>query len=129
MDRNALFEYPGGPLGLAKGTLDAALGHRLGRLMGIVSLVTAGWEDKPGVAVSKPIAAQPVEGRLGQLDVAVLGALAAVDMDHHARAIDIGDFEMARFVKAQAAGVDGGEKDVVREVLDVGQNATDLFAA
>lgn len=83
----------------------------------------------PGVAVSKPIAAQPMEGRLGQLDVAVLGALAAVDMDHHARAIDIGDFEMARFVKAQAAGVDGGEKDVVREVLDVGQNATDLFAA
>jgi len=39
MDRNALFEYPGGPLGLAKGTLDAALGHRLGRLMGIVSLL------------------------------------------------------------------------------------------
>jgi hypothetical protein len=50
-------------------------------------------------------------------------------MDHHALAVDIGDFEMARFVKAQAAGVDGGEKDVVREGFDVGQNASDLFNA
>jgi hypothetical protein len=60
-----------------------------------------------------------VESGVGQREIAVLGALAAVDMDHHAQAIDIGDFEMECFVKAQAAGVDGGEVDVVVEGFDV----------
>ena len=79
--------------------------------------------------MSEPVLTQQMEGGLGQRDVAVLGAFAAVDMDHHALAVDIGDFEMAGFVKTQAAGVDGGEKDVVREVFDLGQNASDLFDA
>jgi len=114
---------------LAKGALDAALGHRLGRLMGIVSLMAASWENKPGMAMSEPVLAQQMECGLGQRNVAVLGALAAVDMDHHAPAVDIGDFEMARFVKAQAAGIHGGEKEVVREVFDLGQKASDLFDA
>ena len=43
--------------------------------------------------------------------------------------VDIGDFEMEGFVKAQAAGVDGGEKDVVVEGFDVGQKASDFFDA
>lgn len=72
------------------------------------------------MAMSEPVLAQQMEGRLGQRDVAVLGALTAVDMDHHALAVDVGDFEMPRFVKAQATGVDGGEKDVVGEVFDLG---------
>jgi hypothetical protein len=70
-----------------------------------------------------------MKSRLGQRDIAVLGALAAVDMDHHALAVDIGDFEMEAFVKAQAAGVDGGEIDVVVEGFDVGQNTSDFFGA
>jgi hypothetical protein len=129
VDGNALFEHPSGPHGLAKGALDAALGHRLGCLMGIVSLVTASREDKPGMAVSEPIAAQPMEGRLGQRDVAVLGALAAVDMDHHASGVDIGDFEVETFVKSQAAGVYGGKISIVLKGLDSGQNASDFFHA
>ena len=81
------------------------------------------------MAVGAPIAAQQMKSRLRQRDIAVLGALAAVDMDHHALTIDIGDFEMEGFVKPQAAGVDGGEIDVVVEGFDVGQKASDFFDA
>jgi hypothetical protein len=81
------------------------------------------------MAMSEPVLAQQMEGGLRQSEVAVLGALAAVDMDHHALTVDIGDFEVAGFVKAQAAGVDGGEKDVVGEVFDLGQKASDFFDA
>jgi hypothetical protein len=53
------------------------------------------------MAVCAPILAQQMKSRLRQRDIAVLGALAAVDMDHHALAVDIGDFAMEAFVKPQ----------------------------
>ena len=79
--------------------------------------------------VRAPVLAQQMKSGLRQRDIAVLGALAAVDMDHHALTVDIGDFEMAGFVKPQAAGIDGGEIGVVVQGFDVGQNATDFFNA
>jgi len=81
------------------------------------------------MAVSRPIAAQQVKGGLGQRHIAILGALAVVDMDHHAAAVDIGDFEMESFKKSEAAGVDGGEIGIVMEGLDAGKNASDFFDA
>ena len=80
MDRNAFFENTGGALGLAKGALNAALGHGLDGLLCIGCFVAASWENQTGMAMSEPVSAQPMEGGLGQCDVAVLGALAAVDM-------------------------------------------------
>ncbi len=56
-------------------------------------------------------------------DIAVLGALAAVHVDHHALRIDVGDFEIEAFLQPQAAGVHGEKKDVVVESFDVGQKA------
>ncbi len=73
--------------------------------------------------------AEQVESRVWQRDIAILGALAAVHMDHHALTIDVGDFQMECFVKSEAAGVHGGEIDVVVKSFDVGQNASDLFDA
>ena len=61
-----------------------------------------------------------MKSRLRQLDIAVLGALAAVHMDHHALTVDIGDFKMKAFVKTQTAGVHGGKIDVVVKGFDVG---------
>jgi hypothetical protein len=81
------------------------------------------------VTVGGPIAAQQVESGLGEREVAVLSAFASVDMDHHAGAIDIGDFEMESFLKSQAAGVHGGEIGMVVGGLDVGKNASDFFDA
>jgi hypothetical protein len=66
---------------------------------------------------------------LRQRDIALFGALAAVDMDHHALTVDVGDFEMQPFVKSEAAGVHGGKIDVVMQSFDMGQNASDLFDA
>jgi hypothetical protein len=50
-------------------------------------------------------------------------------MDHHAAAVDIGDFEMESFVKPQATGVDGGKIGIGLEGFDAGQKASDLFDA
>jgi hypothetical protein len=50
-------------------------------------------------------------------------------MDHHAGAIDMGDFEMESFVESEAAGVDGGEVGIVVESFDVGKQASDFFDA
>lgn len=66
VDRHALFEHPGLPLGLAKGALDAALGHGLDGLFGIGYFVAASWEDKTGMAMSEPVLAQQMEGRVGR---------------------------------------------------------------
>lgn len=76
-----------------------------------------------------PIAAEEVEGGLGERDVAVLGPLSAVDMDHHAGGVDIGDFEVKPFMESEAAGIDGGEIGVIVESLDLGKNASDFFNA
>jgi hypothetical protein len=81
------------------------------------------------VAVGPPIAAEEVEGRRGERDVAVLGTLSPVDMDHHASGIDIGDFKVKAFVKSQAAGIDGGEIGVILEGFDLGKDGTDFFDA
>jgi hypothetical protein len=88
-----------------------------------------GREEELRMAVGEPIAAEQVEGGLGERDVAIFGALAPVDMDHHAGGVDIGDFEMESFVKSEAAGVYGGEIGIVLEGFDAGQNASDFFHA
>jgi hypothetical protein len=46
-------------------------------------------------------------------DRAVLGALAAVDVDHGARAIDSTHLQGQRFVQAQPTAGDGGEVDTM----------------
>ena len=48
-------------------------------------------------------------------------------MDHHAVAVDIGDFEMETFVKSEAAGVDGGKIGVILEGFDPGKNTSDFL--
>jgi hypothetical protein len=124
VNRNTFFTEPGTPLGLAKGTLDTAFGHGMKGLMDARSGSAESREEKAGMAVGTPIMAQQMKRRLRQRDIAVLGALAAVDVDHHALTVDIGDFEVEAFVKAQTAGVHGGKIDVVVEGFDVSQNAT-----
>ena len=117
---NSLFTDSGIKLGATEGALDTAFGHGSLSLFCSCAASTEGREEKARMAVGEPIAAQELKSGLGQRDVAILGALAAVDMDHHAGAIDIGDFEMESLVQAQAAGIDGGQIGVVVEGFDVG---------
>ena len=100
MNGNTFFEHAGSALGVAESALDAAFGHGSQCLLDGGSFSTESWEEKLGMAVGAPVPAQQIESGVGQREIAVLGALAAVDMDHHALTIDIGDFEMKSFVKA-----------------------------
>ena len=129
MDRDSFFTDCSIKLGATKGALDTTFGHGSLSLFCSSAASTQGREEKAWVAVGEPIAAQEMESGLGQRDVAILGAFAAVDMDHHAGAIDIGDFEMESLVQAQAAGVDGGEVGIVVESFDVGKKAPDFIDA
>jgi len=129
VNRNAFFAHAGIALGLAKGALNAAFGHGSQGLIDGGSVSAKSWEDKPRMAVGAPVLAQQMQGGVRQRDIAILSALTAVDMDHHALAVDIGDFEMQSFVKPQAAGVHGGEINMVVEGFDVGQNVADFIDA
>ncbi len=57
----------------------------------------------------------------------VLGALAAMDMDHLALSIDIGDLKIESLLEAEAAGVDSHQVDIVVEGVDLGQDLLDLI--
>jgi hypothetical protein len=60
-------------------------------------------------------------------DIAVLGALAAVDVDHVARAIDIAHLQGKRFVQAQPTAVDGGEVDTIVQRGGSVEETVDFF--
>ena len=63
--------------------------------------------------MSFPVGAEQSEGLFGQRDVPVFGALAAVDMDLEALAIDVGDLEGEGCMEPKSQAVDGGEVDLV----------------
>jgi hypothetical protein len=109
--------------------LDTTFGHGRLSLLGSCAASAKGGEEETRVAVGYPIAAEQIEGGWGQREVAILGTLSTVDMDHHAGGINIGDFEVETFMESEAAGVDGGEVGVILEGFDLGKNASDFFTA
>ena len=62
-------------------------------------------------------------------DEAVFGPFAAVDVQHHPLAVNIGDLQMLGLLQPRAAGVDGGEEGVVVWGSDAAQQAADFFTA
>ena len=106
-DTGALF-------GLAKSALDAAAGHGRGGAGQVVLIARpSGGKEPGGMAVGFPGGSQQVEGAIGQGDVAVLGALTPVHVDHVARAIDIAHVQGEGLVEAQSTAVEGGEVDAM----------------
>jgi len=116
-------------LGPAESALDTALGHGRRSVLRSITVSAKGGEEEARMTVGHPIAAEQVEGGLRERHVAIFGALPTVDMDHHAAAIDIGDFEVETFVESQAAGIDGGKIGVILECFDLGKNGSDFFNA
>jgi hypothetical protein len=129
MNGDSLFVNSSSNLGATEGPLDTTFGHGRRSLPGSITASAESWEEEAGVTVGGPIASEQLEGGLGERDVAILGPLAAVDMDHHAGGIDIGDFEVETFVKPEAAGVDGRKIGVVLEGFDLGKNGSDFLTA
>jgi hypothetical protein len=129
MNGDTLFLDSSSNLGTTEGALDTTLSHGKLGLLGSMAISAKGREEELRVTVGPPIEAEQMECRLREREVAILGTLATVDMDHHAGGVDIGDFEMETFVKPQAAGVDGGKIGIILEGFDTGQNASDFIHA
>ena len=118
MNGDGLFVDSSSNLGPAEGALDTAFGHGRRSVLCSIAISAKGGEEEARVAVGPPIAAEQMEGGWGQRDVAILGTLSTVDMNHHAGGIDIGDFEVETFMEPQAAGIDGGKIGVILEGFD-----------
>jgi hypothetical protein len=114
-DGHAGFGDPGTVCGFTAGALDT--GATQGRESRRTLLVIApGSRKEPSrMTMGFPGGAEPREGRFGQGDVAVFGALAAVDMDLEARAIQVRDLEGEGFREPQSQARDGGKGDLVVE--------------
>ena len=80
---------------------------------GLVVVASWGWKQPDGVSMGSPVVTEHGEGTWWQGDVAVLCALAAMDMDDHAGAVDVADLEIESFLDPQAEGVDGPEEGLV----------------
>src|SRR4030042_6638727 len=88
--RDAAFYDPGGDLGLPESALNAIDCHRcFGRCPHVVASAQCR-ENQDRVLVGDPIPAKQHKCLLGQGNEAILGALAPMDMEHHAGLIDIG---------------------------------------
>ena len=62
-----------------------------------------------------------------QRDEAVLGPLAAMDVDHHPRAVDVADLEVQPLAEPEPQRVDGPEVGAVVGRADGGDEASDLI--
>ena len=72
------------------------------------------------------VLAQRGEERGTEGDLAIATALALLDPEHHALAIDVADFQLARFAAAQAGAVEGQQQRAVIEILRARDQALDL---
>ncbi len=79
-----------------------------------MGLIAPGGGKEPGrVPRGFPGGAEQREGLCGQGDLAVLGALASMDLDLEALPVNIGDVKGEGFVEPEAQARDGGEGDLV----------------
>jgi hypothetical protein len=62
-------------------------------------------------------------------DLAIASAFALLDAEHHALAIDVADFELARFAAAQAGPVERQQQRAVIEILRPGDQPLDFVGA
>ena len=75
------------------------------------------------------VLAQGREERGTEGDLAIAAALALLDAEHHALAIDVADFELARFAAPQARAVQRQQQRAVIEILRAGDEALHLVGA
>ena len=93
--------------------LHAAGGHRAGRRGRVHSAAAEGGKHEPRMAMSGPMRRERRERAGWQRDEPILGSLATVDVDEHAGAVDVAEFQGQPFLEPQAQGVDGPEEGAV----------------
>ena len=70
-----------------------------------------------------------MKGRLGQGNISVLCAFAAMDVNAHAIFIDVADLKMKGFVQSKPAGIDGGKVCFVLRRGNGSQDGSNLTEA
>jgi hypothetical protein len=63
-------------------------------------ILTGGGKQEAGMTMSFPVLAEQEQSFLRQRQDPIAGALAAMDVEHLARAIDIADFQMQGLLQA-----------------------------
>jgi hypothetical protein len=101
--------------GFTEGALDTGATHGRESRRTLVVIAPGSGKEPGGMPMGFPGGAEQREGLLGQGDVAVFGALAAVDMDLEALAINVGDLQEEGFMEPQSQAIDGGKVDLVVE--------------
>lgn len=115
--------------GLPEGSLHAGGSHRRGGSRRRLMASADRGEEERGVAVGHPVLPEQSQRRLGEGNVAILGPLAAVDVDHQTGAVDVGDLQVQPLLQPESTGVDRGEEGVVVEGADTAQRPADLLDA
>ena len=115
MDGDAHCADPGPVFGGAEGALDTGAAHGRGRRWAVLVVSPGGGKAPGGMPRGFPGGAEQSAGLLGQGDVPVCGALAAVDMDLEARAINVGHWQEEGFLESEAQTLHGGEGDLVMQ--------------
>ena len=113
VDGHAHCGDPGSVLGFTEGPLDTRALHGGSGRWTVGVIAPGGGKEPGGVPMGFPGATEKREGLGGQRDVAICGALAAVDMDMEALAINVGDLEGEGFMESEAHTRDGGEVDLI----------------
>src|SRR5262249_49036082 len=102
MDSDAHFGDPSTVFGFTEGTLDTGATHGIGSRRALFLIAPRGGKEPGLVPVGFSVSAEEREGLFRQGDVAVFGALTAVDMDLEALAIDVRDLQEEGFMEPQA---------------------------
>src|SRR6266567_7816638 len=78
----------------------------------------AGEEPLLGLAPeSAPVRAQFFQQLGAEHDVAVLAALALVDVNHHPLAVDVADLQAGRFCASRTGGIESHQKDAMKRSI------------
>jgi len=69
------------------------------------------------VLEAAPVIPERVEQLRAEHDVPVFASFAALNVDHHSRAVDIADFQMSQLGAAEAGGISGHQQHAVKRSL------------
>ena len=127
MDGHIEFGDPGALFGFTEGPLDTAAVHGLSGGSPMFVIAPGGRKEPSGMAMGLPVGTQEGQSVFRQGHVAVLGALATVDMDHQALTVDVGDLQGEAFMESESAAVDGGKVDLVVQGGGGLEKPTDFF--
>ena len=124
MHGNVTFADASALCGFSQGPLDAASVHGSGGTSPLLLISPGGGKEPGGMSVRGPGVSEESEGVRRKRDVAVLGTLASVHVDHESLAVDVGSVEKESFVHPESQARDGGEVNLIVPRCGLPEKAT-----